>query len=159
MDFLRRLEHKFKSQLSRVKPVSTLGERISLNLEGKRNTLIRRHLSGFLNFYYGSQFSKSGRTGGQSLYLKSRIHPYPGLGHQVSAWLSGALWARDLELKYVGGAITRNEEALLRLPNGEEEGVLPPGPRVAHVTLPPTRDERFSESLDTLRGFVETSRR
>ncbi|WP_152648025.1 hypothetical protein [Demequina sediminicola] len=47
--------------------------------------------------------------------LAATIHPFAGLGHQVSSWVSGELWARDLGMRFAGGALTQNSSNLFSL--------------------------------------------
>lgn len=44
----------------------------------------------------------------------SRIDPYPDLGHQLSTWIAGYLWAADLGVPFVGGPVSKDRRGLFR---------------------------------------------
>lgn len=157
MYFVNKLKSEFSRGLSRLRPLSTLTQRVFLNVEVKCNALLRGRFSKLLIRFYSRHLRYDQTDSTQKLYLRARIHPYPGLGHQVSVWLSGFLWARDLGIDYIGGDITHNPDGLLHFSNGALEREANPGDsqRVAHVMLPPTGDERSSESLKMLRAAVK----
>lgn len=156
MHHFSRLVRILPRTIDRIRPLGTLPNRLGLNVEGRINSFVRTHLTVFLAKYYDDHFSHLSQPEKPKLYLRSKIHPYPGLGHQVSVWLSGFLWADDLGLEYLGGVLSRND-GLLKISSGD----LPPvaGGRLAFVRLPPTDDERKAESIVILRGAVTRARR
>ncbi|WP_062516235.1 hypothetical protein [Demequina gelatinilytica] len=81
----------------------------------------------------------------------SEPHPFAMLGHQVSSWLSGLLWTRDLGGRYLGGTMTQNDPELLRLP-------VEPGAALGRtVRLPAVRDERDPGSAVILANAVTSA--
>ena len=155
-EFLHRA-NEIESAINRLRPWRTLYNRVYYRIEGKINSLKRSQLVGFYSFLYAPRSRYSEPSPEQKLFLRARIHPYPGLGHQVSVWIAGLLWARDLGIEYVGGKVTRNNDNLLALSDGSLEGIAPP--KVVHVKLPATRDERSPEALLLLRESVRRARK
>lgn len=143
------------SILNRLRPFRTLHVRLSLHLEGRINKFVRSRMVNYLVWFYKRpvrrEFSRSPRT-----YLSSRVHPYPGLGHQISVWLAGYLWAKDLSLEYLGGNVTKND-GLLDLNDGRIVDQKTTK-RVVTVLLPPTSDERRAESLIILQGAISRAK-
>lgn len=143
--------------MSRLRPFNSLGERFCLNVEGRLNSLGRSRMTILFRRYYGQEEAPVVTASAPRLYLRSRIHPYPGLGHQVSVWLAGYLWAQDLSIEYLGGYATKNG-GLLDLTEGKASMDLK-GLRLAFVRLPPTPDERSQHALEILQGAVARGRR
>ena len=83
--------------------------------------------------------------------FESSPHPYALLGHQVSNWVAGLLWTRDLGGVYVGGMLTRNDPATLALSDGSDR-------RTGRaVRLGAVRDERDASSLPILLDAVASA--
>lgn len=135
----------------RLQPYSTIHLRLLLKLEGAINRFIRSRMLTVLGAYYGGHFCNEKRRRPR-LYLRSRIHPYPGLGHQVSVWISGLLWANDLSLQYLGGQVSKNGGLLDLADLGPERNS--EQQRIVAVQLPPTSDERNPLSAKILEGAI-----
>lgn len=148
-------ESRVVSILSRVRPFNTVHIRLRLHLEGRYNTFVRSQMQPLVMKHY-KEAAKAMPSTTPRAYLRSHIHPYPGLGHQVSVWLAGFLWAKDLSLEYLGGSVTRNDGLLdladEKLSNGKKRS------NVVTVRLPPTSDERNESSLRILQGAISRAK-
>ena len=98
--------------------------------------------------------STSARRPGDILTVE--LHPYALLGHQASGWMSGYLWARDLDLDYVGSPLPEDTNGVFVLT--PDSGSVEARKR-AIVRLPATEDERDGTSLAILRSHVDRARR
>jgi len=131
----------------KIGPLRTLPLRLGLKAASRRNSLNRSRLTALDRKY--SVWAAGASVPQTDAFLFAQIHPYPGLGHQMSGWISGLLWARDLGLDYAGGILTQDRRALfafsLRQP--PESSVVPKVVRLFSVN-----DERDSRSLNVLRG-------
>jgi hypothetical protein len=152
-----RLLEGVKKILARLRPFRSLVLRVRLNFEGRFNIYARKRQSWLFGRYFARQTYAPELIDGPKLYLRTKIHPYPGLGHQISVWLSGLLWSQDLGLQYVGGRVTRDTHGLLEIADGSvPKSNL--GERVVYVSLPPTQDERTQDSKLILQGAVDRAR-
>lgn len=84
--------------------------------------------------------------------LRAQIDPYPDLGHQLSTWASGYLWARDLGVPYFGGEVTKDARGLFAL--SELTDAPPPG-RPTERRLRATGFETEPWALPALRRAAE----
>jgi hypothetical protein len=91
-------------------------------------------------------------------FLSIEIHPYALVGHQVSSWISGYLWAKDLGLEFCGGSLTRNETRLFDFSQFERHPLCCPPRKVTNVRLPPTHSELDSRATKILSGSVALAR-
>lgn len=131
----------------KLRPFSTVPLRTSLLIERQRNALNHRNFDS-LERKFKSWAELSSDV--PSASVSSRIHPYPGLGHQLAGWISGQLWARDLGLRYTGGEITRDQDGLFSFAI-DGPPVQDLAKRVRLLSVP---DERDPRSLTVLRGQV-----
>lgn len=88
--------------------------------------------------------------------LTVELHPYALLGHQASGWMSGYLWARDLNLDYVGSALPEDTDGVFALASDAESVEVR---KRAIVRLPATEDERDDTSVGILRSHVDRARK
>ncbi|MBP1135094.1 hypothetical protein JOE31_001326 [Arthrobacter sp. PvP023] len=147
---------EFRKSLAKLRPLRTAPQRVRLNFEGRFNIYARKRQTCLFNRYYRWTLATE-PVNGPKLYLRTKIHPYPGFGHQISVWLSGLLWSKDLGLQYLGGEVTRDTDGLLEIGDGSvPAGKL--GQRIVYVSLPPTQDERTDDSKLILRGAVDRAR-
>lgn len=86
------------------------------------------------------------------LGLSARIDPYPDLGHQLSTWVSGYLWAKDLDIPYLGGRVTKDHRGLFDL---QALTTAPPRGRTAERRLAATGYETDAWALPSLRRSVD----
>lgn len=129
----------------KLRPLSTVSLRAELMLEQRRNANSRKNLAVLDNkFRRWSELPYDMSAASMS----SRIHPYPGLGHQLSGWISGYLWASDLGVRYTGGNVTRDADGLFGLSNRAQS----PSRSARRVRLAAVSDERDPRSLRVLRG-------
>lgn len=92
-----------------VRPIGTLPLRASLRGERMRN---RRELrDGAKREGSTSSWKAPSSLSG----LTVRIDPYPDLGHQMSTWIAGYLWAQDLGLPFFGGVVSKDNGGLFEL--------------------------------------------
>ena len=84
--------------------------------------------------------------------LRSRIDPYPDLGHQLSTWVSGYLWAKDLDVPYLGGDVTKDTRGLFALPEPAPEVL---SGRVARRRLGATGFETEPWALAALQQAID----
>ncbi|PZF11065.1 hypothetical protein DEJ25_11840 [Curtobacterium sp. MCPF17_011] len=84
--------------------------------------------------------------------LTVRIDPYPDLGHQLSTWVSGYLWAQDLGVPYLGGEVTKDTRGLFAL---TEMTAPAPGGRVVQRRLAATGFETEPWALPALQRVVD----
>lgn len=132
-----------------VRPLHTVPLRLGLHITKRRNAMSRERLEKLERKF--APWAELGDKPIAAASLSSTIHPYPGLGHQLSSWISGELWARDLGLSYSGGTVTRDENGLFNFPT---QRPLPGGRGSKHVRLRSVNDERDPRSLAILRGQV-----
>ncbi len=89
-------------------------------------------------------------------HFDRRAPPIRAPGHQASGWMSGLLWARDLDLEYVGQRLPEDKRGLFAVASLERH----PADRSRKVVrLPATEDERDGTSLIILRDRVARARR
>ncbi|WP_146244200.1 hypothetical protein [Curtobacterium sp. MCBD17_032] len=88
--------------------------------------------------------------------LRARVDPYPDLGHQLSTWVSGYLWAQDLGVPYFGGDVTKDSRGLFAL--SELTAALPSN-RLLERRLPATGFETEPWALPALRHAVDRAAR
>lgn len=131
----------------RIRPIRTTPLRASLLFSRKRNAFQQGNLDTLVRKFRPWATAEVDRS---SASVAATIHPYPGLGHQLAGWISGELWARDLNLRYTGGVITRDERGLFDF-SAENVHVHEGARRVRLVSVP---DERDPRSLVVLRGQV-----
>lgn len=129
----------------KILPISTVPLRASLLFARQRNAFHQRNLE-----VLERKFAPWAAAPVDVLRasIASTIHPYPGLGHQLAGWISGHLWARDLGLRYTGGAITRDPDGLF---NFTTDPAAADSTRVRLLSVPDERDQR---SATVLRGQV-----
>jgi len=119
----------------RLRPLSTLYLRVSLKIESRINAVAREH-----------RRIRRDVTTPISGKLVSRPHPYPGIGHQLAAVVSGYLWARDLGLTFEATQLVADRNRLFQFPSPPDDQ------RVGRRhRLPSVRDERDPNSLAVLR--------
>lgn len=84
-------------------------------------------------------------------FLRVDIHPYPQLGHQISSWIAGYLWAKDLGMNFEGGEVTQDKLGLF-----DFQKHISTNNRTNHVSirLPPVSDERDLRSLLALKFII-----
>jgi hypothetical protein len=92
--------------------------------------------------------------------LITEIHPYALIGHQLTGWISGYLWAKDLGIEYRGGALSRDTTGLFNLDEGSSHrganhDTTSHKSRGKRIRLPPVPDERSPLSIGVLRSRVE----
>lgn len=92
------------------------------------------------------------RAPGNLVGLTAQIDPYPDLGHQLSTWVSGYLWARDLKVPYFGGLVTKDHQGLFDLPSLTAAA---PGKRTAERRLAATGYEYETWALPALQASVD----
>lgn len=80
--------------------------------------------------------------------LVVRLHPFAGFGHQISGWISGVLWARDLGMSVSLAKEEASIAGLLDLPLSRPEATR------RTWRLPAVRDERTAGSVEVLRSVV-----
>lgn len=130
----------------RLRPVSTLALRAALHGEARLNERERRSPRSIEGDDRAVQRVEDVR-------LSVLIHPYALIGHQVSNWISGYLWARDLGVEYEGGVLSRNDSGLFAFPRPASDAPKPK--RLRFVD-----DETAATSLAALRSsLVAVSRR
>lgn len=95
----------------------------------------------------GSAIHKS-----DSVRLAVAVSPFPLLGHQVSSWIAGYLWARELGVTYVGGVIPADGRGLFDF-SGDEDRMKADGERT--ILARAVHDERDGLGIPTLRHQVE----
>jgi hypothetical protein len=83
--------------------------------------------------------------------LRVRIDPYPDLGHQLSTWIAGYLWARDLGVPFFGGDVSKDTKGLLDLSVLTSE---PPAGPTTERRLAATGFENETWSLPALQQSV-----
>lgn len=137
-----------------LRPIRTLPLRLRLRARRFRNKLQKQ-----LQPRYWARLSAHGhvvptaRRAGDVLTVE--IHPYALLGHQASGWMSGFLWARDLDVDYVGRRLPEDARGLFALPSsGSNNG----NSRRKIVRLPATEDERDPTSLKILQERIGRAR-
>lgn len=133
----------------RLAPVRTLPLRVRLNATDMVNRWVVR--TQHLRARGRAVGPAAGDQGGS---LSVRIHPYPQLGHQVASWISGFLWARDLDLQYLGGSLSHDTAGLFNF-----GAITPTSTATRRVNLPATYDERDPTSLSILRSAIYRAHR
>lgn len=87
------------------------------------------------------------------------IHPYPFIGHQVSSWISGYLWAEQLGLAYAGGHLSHDDRGLFNFEAFQPGAVAATFQRRATTYLLPVHSELSSDALEILAAQISTARR
>lgn len=130
----------------RLTPLKTLPLRAAIKAERSRNLReLRRAAS--------TTVDQTGWNPPANLVgLAARIDPYPDLGHQLSTWVSGYLWAKDLNVPYFGGPVTKDTRGLFALSEATAE---PLSGRVAKRRLGATGFETEPWALATLQQAVD----
>lgn len=82
------------------------------------------------------------------MYVAVAISPYPLLGHQVSSWIAGYMWAQSVGASYLGGTIPADSNGLF-----DFRGAVASAPRDAgrKRLAVPVPDEQDGRSLTVLR--------
>ena len=137
----------------RLSPIRTLPLRASLRVQGQKNARSKANVEKLAADL--SPWSSRLDVSLRDATLEPNIHPYPGIGHQLSSWIAGFLWAQDLGIAYVGAPLLRDEKNLFKLPSGKAaERNHPPG---RLVRLGAVGSERDPKSLQILRGQIVRS--
>lgn len=139
----------------KIRPFATLPLRARLNAEGWCNARVHK-IAPYLESYWGN--GQPGRTDAARArsYLRVEINPYALIGHQVSSWVHGYLWARDLDLHYLGGSLSRDKSLLFDF----SKMTKPAPPRgYKSVRLIWVDDERDPRSLRLLRAQIAHAQR
>jgi hypothetical protein len=134
-----------------ILPLHTLPLRLRLRIARRRNATSRNKLRSLDQKY--SRWARAKPAPHSNSFLVAQIHPYPGLGHQLASWVAGYLWARDLDLDYDGGALTRDDRGLFSFQTVGGNGPGIKGVKV--VRLISVGDERDPRNLTILRGQVQ----
>jgi hypothetical protein len=129
----------------RIRPLATLSTRAAVRFEGWRT---RRERERNAQRSIAPPDTAAAATGPG--IVTTRIHPLAGLGHQVTGWISGWLWSRELGLPFAGGEVTRDDRGLFEF--GPLVEVTPGTPR---MRMPAVTDERNHGSLPLLRDAVD----
>lgn len=137
----------------KIRPLSSLPLRVRLRAAkwsnrlakspGGQALLRRRHRPGP---------SRGPSRASADVYLAAVPHPYALLGHQLSNWISAYLWAQDLDVRFTGAELPRDETGMFNL--SVIHDALPADRKAIIRRLPPTRDERVESSRDLLKGAV-----
>ena len=90
---------------------------------------------------------------GSVLFLD--VHPYAQIGHQVSSWIAGLLWAKDLGIGYAGGSLSSDPDEFFNFATQQVKRQ----PRSKVIRLKAVGDERDSSSLADLRIQIERATR
>jgi hypothetical protein len=88
--------------------------------------------------------------------LVTEVHPYALVGHQVSGWISGYLWARDLKMAYVGGALNKDPGGVFAFET--QSNLKRSGASAKLIRLPAVPDERDPRAIEALRRKITASR-
>ncbi len=137
----------------RLRPISTLPERLRLRMERRRNA---REIASFWSrdTRHAPVDLPSGEEVGAWLRastLEAFPHPYALLGHQISNYISAALWADDLGLRFVGGTLNKDAGGLLALPvGGGQSGRLRRLPCVPDETAPGSREALLATAVEAV---------
>ncbi|MBG6214252.1 MULTISPECIES: hypothetical protein [unclassified Cryobacterium] len=83
--------------------------------------------------------------------MEIEVHPYALIGRQVSSWVSGYLWAKDLDFECAGGALTKDPEGLFDFSRVTSR---PPESGVKRVWLTPVGDQSDPRVARILRAQV-----
>jgi hypothetical protein len=134
----------------RIRPFGTLFARILVRHEIRRG-IRARSLVTLTSGQPERELSVSSAHAMRTV-LTSQIHPFAGVGHQLSSWISGYLWADDLGLPYAGGSITKDDtnifsfKNLASIPNKSKK-----------IRLSPVPNELNPTSLSILRHEVNAA--
>jgi hypothetical protein len=134
----------------KIRPLRTIPLRLALKLTGWRNASSKKRIGAAQKRY--SIWSAAERRVHPDSSLEATIHPYPGLGHQLSGWIAGELWSRDLDLVYAGGKLTQDRSQLFAFVEVPARAV---SERGKTVRLKAVNDETDPRSLAVLRGQVQ----
>ncbi|RKS89833.1 hypothetical protein DEU37_1148 [Microbacterium sp. AG790] len=75
------------------------------------------------------------------------ISPYPLLGHQVSSWIAGYMWSRELGVAYRGGVVPADRRGLFDFSEDEDHTRMKDE---RHVRALPVHDERDGKGVPVL---------
>jgi hypothetical protein len=132
-----------------IMPLRTLPLRVGLKVTSRRNAISRKRLAASERKY--APWALMEPMAHMEASLSSEIHPYPGLGHQLSGWISGQLWARDLGLDYAGGILTQDDRGLFDFSTSQREEE---ADGTGFVRLSSVNDERDPRGLTVLQGQI-----
>lgn len=133
-----------------VRPIRTLPLRLSLRLQRLRNRQEKKHQASAASRLLDVKHTIRHESV-DSAVLTAKVHPYAGIGHQLSAWISGYLWAGDLKLPYRADTLSRNGSGLFDFSASEAPEDRTPAVR---VRLRATRNERDLTSLKILAAQI-----
>ena len=132
----------------KIRPISTFALRVRLRAEGKANVRRRRRLELAVPPSKVRVGAKSTQPMNAEVFVD--IHPYAQIGHQVSSWLAGLLWARDLGLDYAGGKLSGDSKGVFRFSAFETEHLK----NAKVIRLKAVGDEREGSALADLRAQI-----
>lgn len=135
----------------RIRPLGTLSRRLGLRLRFKISELQKSRQTKVFSRMQRASGVKLTTRQERSTYATVMIHPYAGIGHQMSGWIAAELWSKDLGLILRGVSIPRDESGMFNL---GDSGALPPV-STKRVRLRATMDERTETSLPLLKALVE----
>ncbi len=139
-----------------LRPLSTLPLRVGLKLRLRRAKRERDAQQSSLRETLRQISRRPPRPAGATVddVLFVDIHPYALVGHQLSAWMSGYLWARDLQLELESAQFSKD-------PQGTYAVGTKSAPKVGarRILLPSVNDERDPTSIQLLAARVELARR
>lgn len=138
-----------------IRPLRSLPLRFSLKAETAANALERR-FAPLLDAWLAHRASRielaSVNTAEHSLAI--RVHPYALIGHQVSSWIAGWLWSRDLVVEFVGGYLPRDENNMFGGESPRQDG---DRPATKVIRLPWVEDERSPRSRRILENAIRAA--
>jgi hypothetical protein len=131
-----------------ISPLRTLSLRIKLRVLARINRLQIRSARAF-RLKYRNKIAPLPQMTNNS-FVSPQIHPYPGIGHQLSSWISGMLWAQDIGLPYLGATLASDPSKLFNLPAVQSNS----DSRHKIIRLLAVGDERDQRNLSILQGQV-----
>jgi len=137
----------------KVRPLNTLALRIRLRAEGKVNSSrVHRLARNEVAHVPYPEFNSVERINAE---IFVEIHPYALIGHQVSSWIAGYLWSKELGIDYAGGSLSRDTDGFFDFSSHESRAL----EDVKVVRLKAVGDERDLRSLRDLQRQVARAQR